>query len=91
MPCRDRGRDGHPAPVRLWLLADRARVLVLVWDASPLPPVPVSTSEDAENGRGLLLVDAISERWGFVLPRRAWPRIRPQVSAERSCGPQLRG
>jgi hypothetical protein len=65
--------DGHPAPVRLWLLADRARVLVLVWDASPLPPVTMSTSEDAENGRGLLLVDAISERWGFYFPGEHGP------------------
>jgi anti-sigma regulatory factor (Ser/Thr protein kinase) len=56
--------DERTAPVRLWLLADRARLLILVWDASPLPPVPVSTSHDAENGRGLLLVDTLSTRWG---------------------------
>lgn len=64
---------GHLAPVRLWLLAGRARVLVLVWDASPLPPVAISTGEDAENGRGLLLVDAISERWGFYFPGEHGP------------------
>jgi hypothetical protein len=29
--------DARTAPVRLWLLADRARLLILVWDASPLP------------------------------------------------------
>jgi hypothetical protein len=56
--------DGRSAPVRLWLLADRAQLLILVWDASPLPPVPVSTSDDEENGRGLLLVDTLSARWG---------------------------
>jgi anti-sigma regulatory factor (Ser/Thr protein kinase) len=56
--------DGRTAPVRLWLLADRARLLILVWDASRLPPVPMSTSDDAENGRGLLLVDTLSTRWG---------------------------
>ena len=57
--------DMDSAPVRLWLLADRARLLVLVWDASPLPPVRVSSSPDAENGRGLLLVETISARWGW--------------------------
>jgi anti-sigma regulatory factor (Ser/Thr protein kinase) len=57
--------DERTAPVRLWLLADRARLLILVWDASPLPPVPVRASDDAENGRGLLLVDALSTRWEF--------------------------
>ena len=56
--------DGRTAPVRLWLLADRTQLLIVVWDASPLPPVPVSTSDDAENGRGLLLVDTLSARWG---------------------------
>ncbi len=54
--------------VRLWLLCDRARVVVLAWDPSPLPPLPVTPGEDTENGRGLLLVDAISERWGWYFP-----------------------
>jgi anti-sigma regulatory factor (Ser/Thr protein kinase) len=26
-------------PVRLWVVSDRAQVLIFVWDASPLPPV----------------------------------------------------
>jgi anti-sigma regulatory factor (Ser/Thr protein kinase) len=57
--------DMHRAPVRLWLLADRARLLILVWDASPLPPVCMDASADTENGRGLLLVQTISARWGW--------------------------
>ena len=57
--------DACTAPVRLWLLADRARLLMLVWDASPLPPVRVSPDADTENGRGLLLVDTLSTRWGW--------------------------
>jgi len=55
--------DARNAPVRLWLLADWARLLMLVWDASPLPPVRVSPDDDTENGRGLLLVDTLSTRW----------------------------
>ena len=54
--------------IRLWLLCDRVRVVVLAWDPSPLPPLPVTPDEDIENGRGLLLVDAISERWGWYFP-----------------------
>ena len=58
--------DGRTAPVRLWLLADRTRLLIMVWDASPLPPVRMTTSSsDAENGRGLLLVESLSTRWDF--------------------------
>ena len=57
--------DARITPVRLWLLADRTRLLMLIWDASPLPPVRMSTSDDTENGRGLLLVDTLSTRWSF--------------------------
>jgi anti-sigma regulatory factor (Ser/Thr protein kinase) len=62
---------GYPFPVRLWLLADRTRVLILVWDASPQPPVPVDVAEDDESGRGLLLVQAISQRWNWYYPQQA--------------------
>ena len=55
--------DARTDPVRLWLLADRARLLMLVWDACPLPPVRVSPDGEAENGRGLLLVETLSTRW----------------------------
>jgi anti-sigma regulatory factor (Ser/Thr protein kinase) len=56
-------------PVRLWLLADKARVLILVWDASPQAPARMSISEDAESGRGLLLVETISDRWDWYFPQ----------------------
>jgi anti-sigma regulatory factor (Ser/Thr protein kinase) len=52
-------------PVRLWLASDSARVLILVWDASLQPPVRMDTSDEAKNGRGLMLVEAISEQWGW--------------------------
>ena len=44
-----------------------------LWDqrqprALMLPPVPVSASADAESGRGLLLVNAISNRWNWYVP-----------------------
>jgi len=61
-------REMDQAAVRLWLLCDRARVVVLAWDPSPLPPVPVTPDADTENGRGLLLVEAISEQWGWYFP-----------------------
>src|SRR5215831_11838703 len=51
------------SPVRLWLLADTTRILILVWDANPHPPAPVQANEHAESGRGLLLVQALSQQW----------------------------
>jgi anti-sigma regulatory factor (Ser/Thr protein kinase) len=62
-------REMSQAAVRLWLVSDRAQVLILAWDASPLPPVQTDPDESAENGRGLLLVDAISDQWGWYFPR----------------------
>jgi hypothetical protein len=38
-------------PVRLWLLSDKARVLILVWDASAQAAVRIETNEEAESGR----------------------------------------
>ncbi len=54
--------------VRLWLVSDRAQVAIVVWDSSPQPPVCAEISGDAENGRGLLLVEAMSEQWGYCFP-----------------------
>jgi len=53
------------APVRLWLVSDRTQVVIFVWDASPLPPLPGDVGEDAESGRGLLIVQTVSARWGW--------------------------
>jgi len=52
-------------PVRLWLLSDKTRVLILVWDASPQAAVRIEANEEAESGRGLLLVDSISDQWDW--------------------------
>jgi anti-sigma regulatory factor (Ser/Thr protein kinase) len=62
--------DAQNTPVRLWMLANQTRVLILVWDSSPLPPVRMSTNEGDENGRGLLLVETLSMRWDwYFLPQ----------------------
>lgn len=58
---REMGYDA----VRMWLVSDLGQVVVFVWDASPQPPAPAADpGADAENGRGLLLVEALSQRWG---------------------------
>jgi anti-sigma regulatory factor (Ser/Thr protein kinase) len=56
------------AAVRLWLLSDSAQVLILVWDASPQPPVLADVTDEAENGRGLMIVQAVSDQWGWYPP-----------------------
>ncbi|MGD0375668.1 MAG: ATP-binding protein [Streptosporangiaceae bacterium] len=69
-------------PVRLWLRSDNERVLILVWDASPHMPTCLDTADDAENGRGLLLVEALSDRWDwYVTPepggKVVWAAVAP--------------
>jgi hypothetical protein len=53
------------AAIRLWLASDRAQAVICVWDASPQPPIPMDAAQDAEHGRGLLLVEAVSKQWGW--------------------------
>jgi len=48
--------------VRLLDLDDS--LVIEVWDSSPQPPRLIQPAADAEHGRGLQLVDALSLRWG---------------------------
>ena len=61
---------GTGAPVRLLLVAGYHGVLVQVWDAcSRMPVVPsVPDPLDAEHGRGLVLVEALSAAYGAYRP-----------------------
>jgi hypothetical protein len=57
---------GHPSgygcgQTRTW-------VLILVWDENPQPPARMDVTEDAESGRGLLLVEVISDSWNWYRP-----------------------
>jgi anti-sigma regulatory factor (Ser/Thr protein kinase) len=52
-------------PIRFWLLSDKVRVIISVWDANPHPPMRLEVGEDAESGRGLLIVEALSDKWDW--------------------------
>lgn len=52
-------------PVRLWLSSDQSRLLIQVQDTSCYPPAPTGGVDDDERGRGLLIVEAISTKWGW--------------------------
>lgn len=54
-------------------------VRIVVTDTSRTRPTPVAPSSDDENGRGLLLVDAIAHAWGSELVhggKRVWAELR---------------
>jgi len=62
------------AVIGLWLASDCEHTVILVWDPSPQPPAPANPGEDTENGRGLLLVEALSLQWGWYFPASTSPR-----------------
>jgi anti-sigma regulatory factor (Ser/Thr protein kinase) len=51
-------------PIALRLLASEKSLTIEVWDQSPLDLEPREADTDAECGRGLTVVAAISDRWG---------------------------
>jgi anti-sigma regulatory factor (Ser/Thr protein kinase) len=62
--------DRRPC-VRLWLSSDGERVFIQVWDASEARPVLQDPEPGAVGGRGLLVVQAVSEGWGTYWPVRS--------------------
>jgi hypothetical protein len=77
------------APVLVWLGSDWHCLLLAVADASPRPPVRLNLGPDAEGGRGLALVEALSSRWGWHpasitgLTKVTWAEWRLPFGADR--------
>jgi anti-sigma regulatory factor (Ser/Thr protein kinase) len=53
--------------IRLAVLGDTS-LLIEIRDCNPAPPVLKDASADNESGRGLMIVDALCERWGYYHP-----------------------
>lgn len=76
----------RPSPVYAWLRADGDQVTVAVWDASPeLPVREADVPADAEGGRGLALVEAMSKRWGCTTTphiggKSVWCIVAPETT-----------
>lgn len=76
MGSRYNGRwsPGTP-PVRLWLSSDKEFALVQVWDGNRIMPDIQEPELDAEHGRGLMLVEALSAEWGAYVPTRSGGKV----------------
>ena len=55
------------ACIHLRLSTNRQAALVEVWDEDFTLPAPNQPDLDDESGRGLMLVEALAERWGWDL------------------------
>jgi anti-sigma regulatory factor (Ser/Thr protein kinase) len=60
------GEAGLPVVV-LRLSADDTQVLIEVWDESPSAPVTERADPDDERGRGLMLIEEISDHWRWAI------------------------
>ena len=85
------------APVLVWLGSDSCCLLLAVADVSPRPPVRLNLGPDAEGGRGLALVEALSSRWGWHpasitgLKKVVWAEWRLPVGDGRRPATGVRG
>jgi anti-sigma regulatory factor (Ser/Thr protein kinase) len=78
----DESAPAIPA-VWLWLTSDGREVLAEVGDESPRPPAPSAPGQDEEGGRGLLLVDTLSQAWGYYFPAEEPDADGPQKAARK--------
>jgi anti-sigma regulatory factor (Ser/Thr protein kinase) len=63
--ARQLARDHGKLPmIGLAIRLTPASLVLEVWDASPLRPVPQDSGIASDRGRGLLLVDALADSWG---------------------------
>jgi hypothetical protein len=79
-------KPGVP-PVRLSLCSDKVRVLIEVWDGDERLPELQAGNLWAESGRGLLLVENLSETWGAYQPEETsgkwvWASVTQEAGAE---------
>ncbi len=52
-------------PIALRLLANHERLIIEVWDRAATDPVACEPDEETVSGRGLAVVEKLSNRWGF--------------------------
>ena len=67
-------RAGLPA-VALRLSANHERVVIEVWDDVPTPPRLKAPTPHDDRGRGLMLVEALCERWGYYIPNNQHGKV----------------
>jgi Histidine kinase-like ATPase domain len=80
--------DAGNLPV-LWvrLLSDRYRLMIEIWDTLPVvlgAPIVRHPDPDEESGRGLEMIDALAEDWGWeAVPGWAGKRVWAVLSIPR--------
>jgi len=63
-PRYEGDQSGLPV-VHVRLMSDCVHLVIEVWDRSMRAPIPKQAEPDREGGRGLMLVEALCERWNW--------------------------
>jgi anti-sigma regulatory factor (Ser/Thr protein kinase) len=66
--------------IRLAVLGGTS-LLIEIRDCNPEPPVLKDASADNEGGRGLMIVDALCERWGYYRPDKISDGLEAELYA----------
>lgn len=65
--CAATAGDRADTEVELAWQRQPSRVICMVTDSSPLPPLLGAVDQDAESGRGLQVVQALASTWGWMM------------------------
>jgi Histidine kinase-like ATPase domain len=78
------GSDQPARPIQLGLLQPGPYVLCAVADSSTAAPVPRAPDSLAETGRGLQIIRALSDAWGYTVlsdtGKVVWATFAPQLT-----------
>ncbi|MFI0406009.1 ATP-binding protein [Actinomadura sp. 3N508] len=74
-------KKGEGVSVRLSLSYGEGRLLIEVWDKSETPPAEQLPDFVSESGRGLFVVSAFCEKWGWYLAEGGGKVVWAEVAA----------
>jgi anti-sigma regulatory factor (Ser/Thr protein kinase) len=74
---------GDTGIIQLRIAMVDVSLLVGVWDCDPAPPAPQEPDDNAEGGRGLMLVEALAKQWGTRPSRRGGKVVWFEMDAAR--------
>jgi Histidine kinase-like ATPase domain len=80
-------RSTSPQSVWLGMLRQGSTVMCVVFDPSPDEPVVRNPDHLAESGRGLHVVESLSDAWGWTPPVRSGKAVWAMFSASRGHTP----
>jgi len=73
---------GYAAPITLTLRLLLGRIVIEVSDTHPSPPILSDAGPEAETGRGLMLVQALSKEWGHFFPPSGGKTVYSVIARE---------